>query len=138
VKFRCISIVAFLLLSGIAASVENFKYDPVRREIVQARLEKYKGNNQHREATLKLLAEAGFDNQHLSEMPVKESKLPNVICVLPGSSDKVIIVGAHYDRVPDGDGVVDNWSRRITFAFSIPRTKSRAAQAYLYFCRIHR
>jgi Zn-dependent M28 family amino/carboxypeptidase len=30
--------------------------------------------------------------------------------VLPGSSDKVIIVGAHYDCVPDGDGVVDNWS----------------------------
>ncbi|PYX03200.1 MAG: Zn-dependent exopeptidase M28, partial [Acidobacteria bacterium] len=37
------------------------------------------------------------------------SKLPNVICVLPGSSDKVIIVGAHFDRVSEGDGVVDNW-----------------------------
>jgi hypothetical protein len=53
VKFCCISIVAFLLLSGIAASVENFKYHPVRREIVQALLGKYKGNNQQREATLK-------------------------------------------------------------------------------------
>src|SRR5437660_870655 len=30
--------------------------------------------------------------------------------LLPGSSDKVIIVGAHFDRVSEGDGVVDNWS----------------------------
>jgi Zn-dependent M28 family amino/carboxypeptidase len=30
--------------------------------------------------------------------------------MLPGSSDQVIIVGAHFDRVPEGDGVVDNWS----------------------------
>jgi Zn-dependent M28 family amino/carboxypeptidase len=30
--------------------------------------------------------------------------------VLPGTSDKVIIVGAHFDRVSKGDGVVDNWS----------------------------
>jgi Zn-dependent M28 family amino/carboxypeptidase len=41
---------------------------------------------------------------------VKGSKLPNVVCLLPGSSDKVIIVGAHFDHVPEGDGVVDNWS----------------------------
>jgi hypothetical protein len=27
-----------------------------------------------------------------------------------GSSEKVIIVGAHFDRVAQGDGVVDNWS----------------------------
>ena len=39
------------------------------------------------------------------------SKLPNLICVLPGRSQKVIIVGAHYDHPEEGgDGVVDNWS----------------------------
>lgn len=57
-----------------------------------------------------MFADAGCDDQHLSEQQVKGSKLPNVICILPGSSDKVIIVGAHFDRVSDGDGVVDNWS----------------------------
>jgi Zn-dependent M28 family amino/carboxypeptidase len=36
--------------------------------------------------------------------------LPNVVCKLRGSSDRVIIVGAHFDHVADGDGVVDNWS----------------------------
>src|SRR5258708_362992 len=53
---------------------------------------------------------AGCDDQHLSEQQVKASKLPNVICLLPGTSDKLIIVGAHFDRVSEGDGVVDDWS----------------------------
>ena len=48
--------------------------------------------------------------EHVSEQPVKFSKAPNVICVLPGTSDRVIIVGAHFDRVPESDGVADNWS----------------------------
>ena len=46
----------------------------------------------------------------MSEQPVKYSKVPNVICVLPGVSDRVIIVGAHFDRVSTSDGVADNWS----------------------------
>ena len=41
---------------------------------------------------------------------MKGSKQPNDICVLPGSSDKAIIVGAHFDHISRGNGVVDNWS----------------------------
>ena len=48
--------------------------------------------------------------EYLSEQTVKHSKVPNVICVLPGTSDRVIIVGAHFDRVSTSDGVADNWS----------------------------
>ena len=59
---------------------------------------------------MQMFAEAGCDDQHLSEQKVKGSTLPNVICVLPGTSDKVIIVGAHFDHVSAGAGVVDNWS----------------------------
>jgi putative aminopeptidase FrvX len=100
-----------LLLAWNDPAADGFRYNPVSREVIETRLKKYKGNDQQREATLKqLFAEAGCDDQHLSEQPVKESKLPNVVCLLPGSSDKVIIVGAHFDHIPDGDGVVDNWS----------------------------
>jgi Zn-dependent M28 family amino/carboxypeptidase len=79
--------------------------------VVEARLGKYAGNNKQREITLKqMFSEAGCDEQHLSEQPVKGSRQPNVICLLPGTSDKVIIVGAHFDYVSAGNGVVDNWS----------------------------
>ena len=33
-----------------------------------------------------------------------------MICVLPGNTDRIILVGAHTDKVNVGDGVVDNWS----------------------------
>lgn len=79
--------------------------------MVQARLGKYAGNHRQREGTLKeLFADAGCNDQHLSEQLVKGSKLPNLICLLPGNSGRVIIVGAHFDRVSEGDGAVDNWS----------------------------
>ncbi|HTS58313.1 MAG TPA: M28 family peptidase, partial [Terriglobales bacterium] len=90
---------------------ESLEYRRVSREVVERRLRRYTGDNRQRETTRKqLFADAGCDDQHLSEQPVKGSKLPNVVCTLPGSSEKVIIVGAHFDRVSQGDGVVDNWS----------------------------
>jgi putative aminopeptidase FrvX len=105
----CMGVVLLMLSFAIAA--ESVQYKPVSRDIVEARLRRYSGNNKQREATIKqMFTEAGCDGQHLSEQPVKESRLPNVICALPGSTDEVIIVGAHFDHVLDVDGVVDNWS----------------------------
>jgi hypothetical protein len=99
------------LASGLALAADKVIYHAASRAIVEGRLQKYGGNNQQRESTLEqIFREAGCDDQHLSQQPVKGSKLPNVVCVLPGSSEKVIIVGAHFDRVSEGDGVVDNWS----------------------------
>lgn len=104
-------LVALVLLLCAAAPAQTVQYKPLPPEIIQARLQKYAGNDQQREATLKqMFAEAGCDGQQLAEQPVKGSKLPNVICALPGSTDRTIIVGAHFDHVPQGDGVVDNWS----------------------------
>ena len=111
-RFHVVTLCLVLLLhAGINAPAESFRYNPVSREVVEARLGKYAGSNKQREITLKqMFSEAGCDEQHLSEQPVKGSKQPNVLCLLPGTSDKVIIVGAHFDYVPAGNGVVDNWS----------------------------
>ena len=99
------------LLSCSRATAQTVQYKPVPQEVVEARLRKYAGNDAQRETTLKqLFSEAGCDGQNLAEQPVKGSKLPNLICKLQGSTDKTIIVGAHFDHVPRGDGVVDNWS----------------------------
>lgn len=103
--------IMLLLHPCVDASADSFRYKLVSRETIESRLGKYLGNDQQRETALKrLFAEAGCDDQHLSEQSVKGSKLPNVVCLLPGNSDKVIIVGAHFDHVSAGDGVVDNWS----------------------------
>ncbi|HEY1271592.1 MAG TPA: M28 family peptidase [Terriglobales bacterium] len=100
-----------MLLLCLCAVAESVRYKPVSREVVESRLRKHVGNNEQREIVLReMFAEAGCDSQHLSEQVVAGSKQPNVICVLPGGSEKVLIVGAHFDHVPAGDGVVDNWS----------------------------
>jgi hypothetical protein len=110
-RLYSLATMVLLLHASNNATADSFRYNPVSREVIETRLGKYKGNDQQREATLKqLFAEAGCDDQHLSEQPVKGSKLPNVVCFLPGTSDKVIIVGAHFDHISEGDGVVDNWS----------------------------
>ena len=102
---------AVLFCLAAFTSAEDIRYRTLPREMIEARLGKCGGANENRERTLKqIFTEAGCDDQHLSEQPVKGSKLPNVICVMPGSSDRYIIVGAHFDRAPEGNGVVDNWS----------------------------
>jgi putative aminopeptidase FrvX len=99
---------AFVAMNAFA---QTLHYSLAARQLVEDRLKKYGGNDTQREVSLKqLFADAGCDNEHLSEQPVKGSKLPNVICVLPGTSDQTIVVGAHFDHVAAGDGVVDNWS----------------------------
>jgi hypothetical protein len=86
--------IVLLVLSWSGAFAETLRFNPVSRAVIETRLGKSSGDDSQREATLRqLFVEAGCDDQHVSEQPVKGSKLPNVICVEPGSSDKVIIVG---------------------------------------------
>jgi hypothetical protein len=109
--YRCVQAFVLILFALLYARAESLHFNLASRQVVESRLALYKGNDQQREVTLKqLFSESGCDATHLSEQPVKGSRLPNVICVLPGSTDKVIIVGAHFDHVAAGDGVVDNWS----------------------------
>jgi hypothetical protein len=84
---------------------------PVAENIIEQRLDQYKGNDSKREAALReLFLEAGCKPANLSEQTVPTRKQPNVICVLPGTTSATIIVGAHFDHADEGDGIVDNWS----------------------------
>jgi hypothetical protein len=79
-KFYLSAAMVVLVYPWIAATGESLRYSLVLRDVVEARLVRYVGNNAQRESTLKqMFAETGCDNQHLSEQPVKGSKLPNVI-----------------------------------------------------------
>ena len=94
-----------------APAAAQVRFNVMRRQVVEARLKSYKGNDAQREITLKgFFQEAGCNGDTLQEQPVKGLKEPNIICKLPGTMDSVILVGAHFDHVDRGDGVVDNWS----------------------------
>ena len=111
VAMTLFALVPLLLPSWKRAAGQTLRFAPVKREVVEQRLGQYGGRNKEREGTLKrMFTDAGCQGGQLTEQVVKGSKVPNIICTLAGSSAKTIIVGAHFDHVSEGDGVVDNWS----------------------------
>ena len=97
-------------LSAITASAQ-IHFQLLKEEVIQERLRAYKGTDFDREAELKkLFDESGCKSEQLSEQSVKSKQPPNLICTLPGATDEVILVGAHFDHIDAGEGVVDNWS----------------------------
>lgn len=100
------------VLTCVASANAQVRFRLEPREIVEKRLKSFAGDNQLREDKIReWFAQSGCEKANLSEQPVKFGLPPNVICILPGETQDVIIVGAHTDKVMRaGDGVVDNWS----------------------------
>jgi len=98
------------LLAAAAFGQGNVRLEP--RPVIEKRLKSFADDNQVRESIIrKWFAESGCAKPNLSEESVKPALPPNVICVLPGETHEVIVVGAHTDKVlRAGDGVVDNWT----------------------------
>jgi len=81
------------------------------RPVIEKRLKSFAADNDTREEMIhRQLAQSGCVKGNLSEKLVREDLPPNVICILPGETPQIILVGAHTDKVETGDGVVDNWS----------------------------
>jgi putative aminopeptidase FrvX len=100
-----------LLIFAVRAPAQSSQYIRLEQEVIQNRLKQYSDQNSKREAAVKqMFKEAGCGGEQLSEQPVPETAAPNVICTLPGEGNEAIIIGAHFDHVHNGDGVVDNWS----------------------------
>ena len=52
-----------------------------------------------------------------SDISIEKLKgVENLVVVKPGSSNEKIVVGAHYDKVADGCGAIDNWTGIVTLA----------------------
>ncbi len=110
-KSRLCFTAAALLVFAAAANAQSNQHEQLERNLIEDRLRQYAGPNPARGITMvKLFAEAGCSGERLQEQPVDHADAPNVICRLPGNGNGVIIVGAHFDYVPAGEGVVDNWS----------------------------
>ncbi len=87
------------------------RYNTLPQPKIEERLRAFEKKNELREAKLHaLFEEAGCPPERLMEQPVKHVKAPNVMCSMPGASEQTILVGAHFDFVDTGSGVVDNWS----------------------------
>jgi hypothetical protein len=99
-----------VLACSLSAQVQ-LESRTLTRDAIEVRLQGFSDKNSERETKLKqLFLQSGCKGDQLSEQSVRPKLPPNLICVLPGDTDQVIVVGAHSDHVDRGDGVVDNWS----------------------------
>jgi len=103
-----IPIPCLLALTLTAATIQ---YQTLTQGIIEKRISVVHNTNRDRERTLgDLFNEAGCAGNRLTEQPIKHTTAPNLICVMPGEMDSIILTGAHFDFVDRGKGVVDNWS----------------------------
>ncbi len=99
---------ALLVVRGVAQPIQ---FAPVSQDAVFARLNSFSTKNAERERTIRrLFVEAGCAEDALSEVPVEHVHESDLVCTKPGESGEEIVVGAHFDMVEVGTGVVDNWS----------------------------
>ena len=99
----------------------------LKRDVIESRLSHFARKSAERQAILKQWFEqAGCPS--LTEQPVKHTTVPNLICTVPGTTGKVIIVGAHFDCVDQGDGVADNWSGASLLPSLFETLKTRPRQ----------
>jgi hypothetical protein len=113
---RCLlTRLAMLLTCAMWASAQSIHVRLQTREVVEGHLRSFSDKNSEREALIrKWFADAGCGDANLSEEALDRKLPPNVICVLPGKTQEVIVVGAHTDKVERfGDGVVDNWTGAV-------------------------
>jgi Zn-dependent M28 family amino/carboxypeptidase len=54
----------------------------------------------------------------------------NIVVTLPGSASKTILLGAHYDRVPAGQGVLDNAASCAVLLELLPTFKTSPLKNY--------
>lgn len=108
------SVAAAALSAFVGTSLGNaqpIQFQPVPEDVIRQRLESFSTKNSERERTIRrLFVEAGCPEDSLSEIPVEHVHETDVACTKPGESDAEIVVGAHFDMVEVGTGVVDNWS----------------------------
>jgi hypothetical protein len=103
--------IAILTLGLVVASAGSIQYQTLDKAVIEQRLKSFVLTNAEREHKVhEMFAQAGCPAEDLQELPVKHVKSPNVACSLPGGSEAEILVGAHFDFVRAGQGVIDNWS----------------------------
>src|ERR1035438_1977964 len=105
---RSVILSAFCILTCATGASTRAQYFVLDKEVILGRLQEAPRKDTDREVELRKMFRAVGCQP--TEQPVKGLRQPNVICILPGTSDSVILVGAHFDHVNEGDGIIDDWS----------------------------
>ena len=107
-----LSVLALLILvSVVSAAAQSISLST--EEDLKAALLKAPCKDEDRQAAVgELFKSVGAEQSNI----VVQEKIGNVVVVKPGKTKEVIIVGAHFDKTPEGCGVIDNWTGIVILA----------------------
>jgi putative aminopeptidase FrvX len=130
-------VLAVALAVSFLSPAQTINFHQVGKDVVLARIQEVPAKNRDRQQKVKaLFAEAGC-GEPVGEQKVAHSNYSNIICRLPGETEEVIIVGAHFDKVERGTGAIDNWSGASLLASlyeSLAGTKRHHTFLFIAFC----
>lgn len=89
------------------------------------------GNRERLEAVTTLFGRRGASAAEISIE--RFSKAENLSVRKQGSSEDIIVIGAHYDKVPSGCGAVDNWSGIVALAHLYKTLRNAALNKTILF-----
>ncbi len=122
----------FHAVAGNPTCGVDIQFKVLPQAVIEQRLKLAPDKNAARESELQsLFREAGCPETQLTEQVVRRKGPPNLTCNLPGTSDATIVVGAHFDHVKTGRGVVDDWSGAALLP-SLLQTLKRAPHKHTY------
>ncbi|MEP6717153.1 MAG: M28 family peptidase [Terriglobia bacterium] len=114
-KFSAARVTAMLLPLQICLWSQTVTVGNRPASLLESRLRQAPLDNHARgEAIFSLFAAAGCEPAYLEARKMKHGKWSNIVCTLPGKADEgavpaEIVVGAHFDHVSIGAGIIDNW-----------------------------
>ena len=86
-------------------------------------------NEDRLEAVKKLFKKMGATDEEIEIKKIKN--VENLIVIKKGKTAETVIVGAHYDKVSDGCGAIDNWTG-ITIIANLYRTFKQLSSEKTY------
>lgn len=115
-KIKCVPtilIVVFFLVIQSTAQQQSVKLsteDDIKNEIALTPCK----NSERLEAAKKLFQQMGASDSDISIEKLKD--VQNLVVTKKGKTNEIVIIGAHYDKVSDGCGAIDNWTGIVIIA----------------------
>ena len=88
-------------------------------------------NSERKAAVIALLEKMGAAASDVAVQKI--DNVENIVLKIPGAGTGKIVVGAHYDKVENGCGAVDNWTGIVTMAHLYHSRKSVVPQKTFIF-----
>jgi hypothetical protein len=132
VRYLSFGIIACLFLAPISFGTQDGKLiistqDEIAQDIALAPCD----SNKRLDAVKALFARMGASAEQVAVERLDD--VDNIVIRKPGKSPETLVIGAHYDKTPNGCGAIDNWTGILTMAHIYRSLKDVPLQKTLIF-----